>query len=108
MYGSRSESKAMGLPEREPDRFEREPERPDREPEQLEGALEAERTGAVLKTIGWVILAMDFILASFVWVSLRTGSKFWLIWVLVQAFVGLLLIRLGIWKRTQAGRTPIR
>ncbi len=76
----------------------------EREPEQMDEALQVERTGAVLKTVGWVLLAMDFILVSFVWVSLRSGSKFWLIWVLAEAFLGLLLIRIGIAKRARAAR----
>ncbi len=82
----------MGLPEREPDR--------------MQAALEAERAGTVLKTVGIVLLAMDLILVVFVWVGHRTGSNFWLYWVLIEAFVGLLLIRMGISKQRRAGRAP--
>jgi hypothetical protein len=77
---------------------------PEREPDNVDEALQAERSGLALKTVGWVLLAMDFILLSFVWVSLRSGSKFWLIWVLAEAFLGLLLIRIGITKRARAAR----
>ncbi len=76
----------------------------EREPEQMDVALRTERSGAVLKTVGWVLLAMDFILVNFLWVSLRSGSKFWLIWVLAEAFIGLLLIRVGISRRARAAR----
>ncbi len=77
---------------------------PEREPESMDEALQAERTGMVLKTVGWVVLAMDFILVNFVWISLRSGSKFWLIWVLAQAFVGLLLVRIGITRGARSDR----
>ncbi len=79
---------------------------PEREPERMQAALEAERSGAVLKTIGGVLLAMDFILVVFVWVGHRTGSNFWLYWVLIQGFLGLLLIRVGITKQRRADRAP--
>lgn len=73
------------------------------EPESMEEVLQAERAGLVLKAVGWVLLAMDLILVAFVWTGLRAGSRFWLFWVLAQAFLGLLLIRVGITKRARAG-----
>ena len=76
----------------------------ERERETMSEALQQERSGLVLKTVGWVLLGMDFLLLVFVWISLRSGSLFWLIWVLAQAFLGLLLIRIGIGRRAHASR----
>ena len=96
----------MGLPERVP-----EPRRAEvlemprrREPEVMQAALRIERQGDILKTVGWELLVFDLILVAFVWVGLRTGSVFWLIWVLAEAFLGLGLIRLGVYRRDQASR----
>ena len=76
----------------------------ERERERMDEALQMERAGLALKTVGWLLLGCDFILLVFVWVSLRSGSLFWLIWVLAEAFLGLLLIRIGIAKRTHSSR----
>ncbi len=97
----------MGLPERTPELrkaevYELRPQR--REAEVMEAALRLERQGDTLKALGWVLLAFDLILVTFVWVGLRTGSDFWLIWTLIEGAAGLALIRAGTYRRDQSSR----
>ncbi len=97
----------MGLPERTPELHKAEVvEMPlqRREAEMMEGALEIERQGDVFKALGWGLLAFDTIIVAFVWVGLRTGSDCWLIWTIVEAVLGLALIRMGIYWRDRASR----
>lgn len=67
-------------------------------------ALEEQRQGSVLMTVGKVLLWMDLILACFVYVGLRTGSHLFLWWVLGEAVLGLALIGVGTRKRAVAQR----
>jgi len=54
-----------------------------------------ERSGAVMVTVGKLLLWFAFILCSFVYVGLRSGSHMWLLWVLGQGSLGLLLFGMG-------------
>lgn len=65
-------------------------------------ALEEQRQGSVLMTVGKVLLWMDLILACFVYVGLRTGSHLFLWWVLGEAVLGLALVGAGTRKRANA------
>jgi hypothetical protein len=56
-------------------------------------------TGNTLVTVGKVLLWMDFLLLAFVFVGLRSGSDFWMWWVIVEGVVGLVLIEVGSRKR---------
>jgi hypothetical protein len=71
------------------------PEFVDRHVRQEEAALEEQRRGAVLITVGKVLLWMDLILACFVYVGLRSGSYLFLWWVLVEGILGLALMGVG-------------
>ena len=51
-------------------------------------ALEEQRRGTVLITVGKVLLWIDLILVSFVYVGLRAGSYLFLWWVLVEGILG--------------------
>lgn len=58
-----------------------------------------ERVGSVMMTIGKQLLWFAFILCSFVYVGLRSGSHMWMIWVLGQGALGLTLLAIGAHKR---------
>ena len=58
-----------------------------------------ERVGSVMMTIGKVLLWFAFILLSFVYVGLRSGSHMWMWWVLGEGFLGLILLAVGAHKR---------
>jgi len=64
-----------------------------------EGMVERQRSGMVLITVGKVLLWMDFLLLAFVYVGLRSGSRMWLWWVLIEGVLGLILIEIGSHKR---------
>ena len=67
-------------------------------------ALEEQRRGTVLITVGKVLLWMDLILACFVYVGLRTGSYLFLWWVLVEGILGLALMGVGFHEIVDARR----
>lgn len=50
-------------------------------------------------TVGKLLLWMDFLLMTFVYVGLRAGSDFWMWWVIGQGVIGLLLLEIGSRKR---------
>jgi pheromone shutdown protein TraB len=58
-------------------------------------ALEEQRRGAVLITVGKVLLWMDLILLCFVYSGLRVGSHLFLWWVLGEGLLGLALMAVG-------------
>ena len=68
-------------------------------------ALEEQRRGAVLVTVGKVLLWIDLILVSFVYVGLRAGSHLFLWWVLVQGILGMALMSVGSHEIMDARRT---
>ena len=57
------------------------------------------RLGAVLVTVGKVLLWMDLLLLIFVYVGYRSGSTFWLWWVVIEGVLGIVLLGLGIYLR---------
>lgn len=59
---------------------------------QLPGGV---RTGNALMTVGKLLLWMDFLLLAFVYVGLRSGSVFWMWWVIIEGVIGLLLLEIG-------------
>jgi len=52
--------------------------------------------GAVLVTVGKVLLWMDALLLIFVYVGLRSGSGLWLWWVVIEGVLGFALLGAGI------------
>ena len=67
-------------------------------------ALEGQRQGAVMMTVGKVLLWMDLILACFVYVGLKSGSHFFLWWVIAEGVLGFALLGAGSQKRSEANR----
>ncbi|MFZ1918307.1 MAG: hypothetical protein WAU58_12085 [Terriglobales bacterium] len=53
------------------------------------------RWGSVAVVAGEVLLWMDLILLSFVYMSIRDGSWFWVWWVLSQGGLGAILVIAG-------------
>jgi hypothetical protein len=56
-------------------------------------------TGNTLVTVGKVLLWMDFLLLAFVYVGIRSGSDFWMWWVILEGVLGLVLLEVGSRKR---------
>ena len=67
-------------------------------------ALEEQRQGAVMMTVGKVLLWMDLILVCFVYAGLRTGSHLFFWWVLGEGLLGLVLMGVGSLKKADAAR----
>ena len=65
-------------------------------------AVREQRLGSVLVTVGWVLIAMDCILSVWIWVGLRSGSDFWLWWVIIEGVLGVAFIFYGRHKRQTA------
>jgi len=65
-------------------------------------AVHEQRLGSVLITVGWVLIAMDCILSVWIWVGLRSGSDFWLWWVIIEGVLGVGIIFWGRHKRAKA------
>jgi hypothetical protein len=64
-----------------------------------EGMVGQQRSGLVIMTVGKVLLWVDFILFAFVFVGVRSGSDFWVWWVVSQGILGLVLLEVGSRKR---------
>jgi hypothetical protein len=61
--------------------------------------------GAVLVTVGKVLLWMDALLLMFVYVGLRSGSGLWLWWVVIEGVLGFTLLAAGIYIRAHGRGT---
>lgn len=57
-----------------------------------------------MTTVGQVLLWMDLILACFVYVGLRSGSHFFLWWVIAEGVLGFALVGAGSRKKSEADR----
>lgn len=56
-----------------------------------------------MRTVGWLLLIHDVLVNGlFVFQGLRDGSLVWLLWTLSQGFLGLLLVGMGVSRRTKA------
>ena len=57
------------------------------------------RWGSVISVTGRVLLSMDLLLLSFVYMSIRDGSYFWVWWVIAEAVLGGAMVVAGNWYR---------
>ena len=74
----------------------------DLRPPSVEAAMKRGRMGLVLLTIGWVLIFFDLLALLFVFAGLRSGSKFYLVWTIIQGALGLVFILIGNRKRRSA------
>lgn len=58
--------------------------------------------GHTMATAGKVLLWMDLLLLAFVYVGVRSGSMFWVWWVIGEAALGGALLAAGIHIRKRA------
>jgi hypothetical protein len=72
-----------------------------------EASFGRRRLGAVLVTVGKILLWMDLLLLIFVYVGYRSGSTFWLWWVVIEAVLGAVLLVIGLYRRAH-GSAPSR
>ena len=71
-------------------------------PPGVEAAMKRGRMGLVLLTIGWILIFFDLLALLFVFAGLRSGSKFYLVWTIIQGALGLVFILIGNRKRRSA------
>jgi hypothetical protein len=69
------------------------------------GIVDNQRRGSVLMTAGKVLLWMDLIPLIFTYVGLRSGSHFWLWWLIAEGVAGILLVAIGSAKRGSLTRS---
>jgi hypothetical protein len=67
-------------------------------------AVALECNGEGMITVGKALLGMDLILVCFVDIGFRTGSLLFLWWVLAEGILGLILIGLGVHRKSEAQR----
>jgi hypothetical protein len=65
-------------------------------------ALELERRGEAVITVGKALLGMELILVCFVDISVRTGSRLFIWWVIVEGLLGLILVLIGAHQKSEA------
>ena len=56
----------------------------EQDPSATDAALRADRAGSTMITIGWILIGFDCVSAVFLWVGLRSGSLFWVWWVIAE------------------------
>ena len=67
-------------------------------------AMDTQRLGAILITIGWQLIAFDSLVGVWIWVGFRTGSFFWFWWVVATGVFALFLLWFGNHKRAVGER----
>ncbi len=65
--------------------------------------VETQRKGLAMMTVGWILIGMDFLLALYVLIGVRSGSYMWLWWVLIEGTLGFGLIFAGSHLRSKSG-----
>jgi hypothetical protein len=73
----------------------------------IDNTVENRRLGSIMLTVGWILLWGDAILGAFFFASLRDGSMFWPIWLVVEGVVGLALVIMGTSYRRAIGATRL-
>ena len=53
------------------------------------------RWGSVISVVGRVLLWMDLLLLTLVYMSIRDGSYFWFWWVIAEAVLGAAMVIVG-------------
>jgi len=79
----------------------------DRDQATIDETVENRRLGSVLLTLGWILLWFTAGLGIFFFISLRSGSWFWPIWLGIQGALGLVLVIMGSRYRRALGATRL-
>ena len=79
----------------------------DRDQAAIDNTVENRRLGSIFLTLGWIILWMTAGLGIFFFISLRSGSWFWPIWLGIQGVLGLALVIMGTRYRRAVGVTSL-
>ncbi len=61
----------------------------------MDAAIRKQYTASNLRITGWELLVFDCIPVVFIWVGFRVGSYLWLWWSLIEALLGIGLVRIG-------------
>ncbi len=64
----------------------------------------AARKGTVLKAVGWLLIVFDLIPVVWLWVGWRSGSDFWMWWVLAEGVIGVALLIAGTIVKSRSAR----
>ena len=73
----------------------------------IDNTVENRRLGSIFLTLGWVLLWFDAMLGVFFFISLRSGSLFWPIWLAIEGVLGLALVIMGTRYRRAIGATRL-
>jgi hypothetical protein len=57
---------------------------------------ELEQRALAMRALGWLLLAVDGIVAVFVFVGIRTGALLWLYWTAIEGAAGMGLVVAGL------------
>ncbi len=63
------------------------------------------RRALVLRTLGWMLLVFDGIVAVWIWMGLKSGSALWLWWTVLEGIAGVLLLGMASYYKTRGNRT---
>ncbi len=58
----------------------------------MDAGLHQEQDSEVVRALGWLFMLFDTIPAVWIWVGLRSGSRFWLWWTLAEGVAALAAI----------------
>jgi hypothetical protein len=79
----------------------------DRDQAAIDDTVENRRLGSVFLSLGWILLWFDAMLGVFFFISLRSGSWFWPIWLGIEGALGLALVMMGTHYRRAVGPTKL-
>ena len=65
-------------------------------------AMELEEHGEAFITVGKALIGMDMILVCFVEISVRTGSRLFIWWVILEGLLGLICVIIGVTHKSKA------
>jgi hypothetical protein len=66
-----------------------------------DAAIEEQQFGRVLSVLGWTLIIFDCVVGVWIWVGFRSGSFFWLYWVVGTGAVAVVLLWYGAHKQAR-------
>ncbi len=73
----------------------------------IDNTVENGRLGSVMLTLGWILLWFDAMLFIYFYSSVRDGSMFWPVWLVIEGIIGLGLVIAGTRYRRVIGATRL-